>query len=230
MPLRRLIVVGVSNHALSPTSRSTVRRGKKRARGDRADLHAVLDAGLICHLGVDVDGAPRVVPTGYGRHGNVVYLHGSTGARHLRRAAEGAEVCVTVTLLDGIVYSRAAFHHSANYRCAMIHGRARDVTDPDEKWSALRSITEHLAPGSWEYARQPNRRELAATAVVAVALDEAAVKVRTGGPGDDEDDIAAGAAWAGVLPVHRSWGAPEPSSDLAGDMAVPEHVANREIR
>lgn len=212
---------------LSPTARSTVRRGRKRARTDRTDLHAVLDAGLICHLGLQIDGSPRVLPTAYARRGETVYLHGSTGARSLREAAEGVEVCVSVTLLDGIVYSRSAFHHSANYRSAVVHGRPRDVTDPGEKWRALHSITEQLAPGSWEHTRQPNRRELAATAVLAVELDEAAVKVRTGGPGDDEEDVDAAVAWAGVLPLHTYWGAPEPCPDLPGGFPVPDHVGSR---
>ncbi len=207
-----------------------MQRGKKRARGDRSELYEVLDAALLCHLGITIDGAPRVVPTGFGRIGDVLYVHGSSGARHLREAADGGEVCATVTLLDGIVYSRASFHHSANYRSAMIHGRARAVADEDEKWAALRAVTEHLAPGSWDHARQPNRRELAATAVVALPLDEAAVKVRTGGPGDDEDDIATSRAWAGSLPLHRTWGEPRPSTDLAGGIAVPEHVTARRVR
>ncbi|RKT85815.1 hypothetical protein SAMN05421805_1011333 [Saccharopolyspora antimicrobica] len=212
---------------LSPTERSTIRRGSERARTEREELHAVLDAGLICHLGVVVDGAPRVLPTGYGRSGDTLYLHGSTGARSLREAAGEPEICVTVTHLDGIVYARSAFHFSVNYRSAVIHGRPRQVTDPDEKWRALQVITDHLAPGSWEHARQPTKRELAATAVIALDLTEAAVKMRGGGPNDDPEDVEADKAWAGVLPLETRWGAPEPSDDLAPEFGIPAHVLER---
>ncbi|GAA2779295.1 pyridoxamine 5'-phosphate oxidase family protein [Saccharopolyspora taberi] len=211
---------------LSPSSRSTIRRGKDRARTDRAELHEVLDAALICHLGVLVDGAPRVLPTGYGRLGDTLYLHGSTGARSLREAADG-EVCVSVTLVDGVVYARSAFHFSVNYRSAVIHGRPRPVTDADEKWEALRVLTEHLAPGSWDHVRQPSRRDLAATSVLALDLGEAAVKIRSGSPRDEPEDVAAAAAWAGVLPLRRSWGEPEPSDDLPDTVETPVHVTNR---
>lgn len=212
---------------LSPTERSTIRRGSKRARTERDELHAVLDAGLICHLGVVVDGAPRVLPTGYGRSGDTLYLHGSTGARSLREASGEPEICVTVTHLDGIVYARSAFHFSANYRSAVIHGRPRQVTDPDERWRALQVITEHLAPGSWEHARQPNKRELAATTVIALDLTEAAVKIRTGDPVDEPEDVEANKAWAGVLPLETRWGTPVPSGELATEFEVPAHVRER---
>lgn len=211
---------------LSPTPRSTVRRGRKRAVTDRAELHAVLDAGLICQLGFVADGAPVVIPTGYGRAGDTMYVHGSTGAASLRTAAGGAEVCVNVTLLDGIVYSRAVFHFSVNYRSALVHGRAVPVTGRAEKLAALRVITEHIAPGSWEYAREPNQRELAATAVLALDLTEAAVKIRTGPPGDEPEDLPR-PTWAGVLPLHRTWGTPVPCSDLPPGITVPEHVTAR---
>lgn len=212
--------------ALSRTPRSTVRRARHRARTDRAALHAVLDAGLVCHLGLVLDGAPVVLPTGYGRDGDTLYLHGSTGARSLRAAVSGAPLCVTVTLLDGIVYARSVFHHSVNYRSAVIHGTAQALTG-GAKTHGLRVITEHLAPGSWEHARRPDRRELAATAVLALDLDEASVKVRTGPPVDDESDLPAARAWAGVLPLRTEWGPPQPCAQLPGGMAVPPHVARR---
>lgn len=196
---------------LSPTTRSTPGRNPDRARADPAALHAVLDEGLVCHLGLHVDGSPRVLPTGYGRIGDTLYVHGSTGARYLREAAAGAEVCAEVTLLDGVVYARAVFHNSVNYRSAVVHGRAREVDDPDEKWRALRAITEHLAPGSWDSARTPNKRELAATAVLALDLTEASVKVRGGGPVDDESDLD-NDCWAGVVPLHHHRGEPQPSA------------------
>ncbi|MGM1065370.1 pyridoxamine 5'-phosphate oxidase family protein [Saccharothrix sp. Mg75] len=212
---------------LSPTPRSTVKRGRKRAVTDRAALHAVLDAALVCHLAVVVDDAPLVLPTGYGRDGDTLYLHGSTGARSLREAALGVPVCVGVTLLDGVVYARSVFDHSMNYRAAVIHGTAVPVTEPDAKAHALRVLTEHIAPGSWDYARQPTPRELAATSVLSLDLAEASVKIRSGPPGDEGEDVAANERWAGVLPLRTSWGAPEPDPALVGDWEVPPHVAGR---
>lgn len=214
---------------LSPTPRSTLTRLRDRARTDRAELYAVLDAGLVCHLGVLVDGAPVVLPSGYGRLGETVYLHGSTGAGWLRAAVAGAPLCATVTHLDGVVYARSVFHHSMNYRCAVVHGHARLVTDPDEQLAALRAVVEQLAPGSWEHARPPTGRELAATAVLALDLAEASVKIRTGPPGDDEADVEAGGRWAGVLPVTTTFGAPRPCPTLRGLPTVPEHVLVRAV-
>jgi nitroimidazol reductase NimA-like FMN-containing flavoprotein (pyridoxamine 5'-phosphate oxidase superfamily) len=206
-----------------------VQRGKKRALTDREALAAVLDAGLICHLSVVVDGAPLVLPTGYGRDGDTLYLHGSSGARSLRTAAEN-NICVAVTHLDGIVYARSAFHHSVNYRCAIIHGRAQVLTDDAAKTHALRVLTEHLAPGSWEHTRQPNRKELAQTTVLALDLTEASVKVRSGPPSDDDEDIAADVSWSGILPVTQTWGAPVPSPDLSEGWDTPSHVKERICR
>lgn len=218
---------------LSPTDRSTVRRGAKRARTDRRDLYAVLDAGLVCHLAVVLDGAPVVLPTGYGRSGDTLYLHGSTGAGSLRAALAGAPVCVTVTHLDGVVYARSAFHHSMNYRCAVVHGVARPVTDPGEQLTGLRALTEQLAPGSWAATRRPDRKELAATAVLALDLAEASVKVRTGPPGDDERDLPAAGdpdpVWAGVLPITTVLGPPEPCPLLPPGTAVPPRITGRQL-
>ncbi|GAA3009422.1 pyridoxamine 5'-phosphate oxidase family protein [Actinokineospora diospyrosa] len=208
---------------LSPTPRSTVKRGAHRAAADRATLYAVLDAGLICHLSTVVDGSPIVLPTGYGRDGDTLYLHGSTGARSLRAAMAGIEVCVAVTLLDGVVYARSVFHHSMNYRSAVVHGTATQITDPEEKLRGLRVLTEHMAPGSWDHARPPSTKELAATAVLALDLAEAAVKTRDGAPGDDEEDVVANVAWAGVLPIRQVWGDPVSDSDLE----QPAHITAR---
>jgi nitroimidazol reductase NimA-like FMN-containing flavoprotein (pyridoxamine 5'-phosphate oxidase superfamily) len=212
--------------SLSSTPRSTLTRLRERARTDRADLYAVLDAGLICHLAVVRDGAPVVLPTGYVRVDDTVYLHGSTGAGYLRNI-DGEPVCLTVTHLDGIVYARSVFHHSMNYRSAVVHGIARCVTDPDEKWSALKAVVEHLAPGSWTYARQPDKRELAATTVIAVSLAEASVKVRTGPPKDEADDMEVGGRWAGVLPVRTFFDPPETDPTVADDGPLPAHVMER---
>ena len=213
--------------SLSPTERSTIRRSPERARADRADLDAVLDAGLVCHLGLVVDGRPRVLPTGYGRDGDTLYVHGSTGAASLRAGARGVDVSVAVTLLDGIVYARSVFHFSVNYRSAVVHGQAVPVTDDDAKLAALRVITEHLAPGSWDYTRAPNRKELAKTAVLAVDLTEASVKVRSGPPIDEPEDVVAHPGWAGVLPLRRVWDAPVPAHDLPAGVPAPAHVIGR---
>ena len=176
---------------LSPTPRTTLHRLRERGRLDRADLDAVLAAGLVCHLGVVIDGAPVVLPTGYGRIGDNLYLHGSSGNRSLLAAA-GQTVCVTITLLDGLVCARAVFHHSMNYRSAVIFGTARLVEDPREKLAALEAVTNHLVPGRWDHSRPPTRKELAATAVIALPLDEASVKARSGGPKDDPEDYDSG--------------------------------------
>jgi len=212
---------------LSSTERTTLRRASERARTERADLYAVLDAGLVCHLGVVVDGTPVVLPTGYGRDGDTLYLHGSSGASTLRAIGAGAPVCVTVTLLDGVVYARSVFDHSMNYRSAVVFGTAEPVTDLAAKEHGLRVLTEHLAPGSWDHARQPTKKEYAKTTLLALDLTEASVKVRTGGPKDEPEDVEAAAAWAGVLPVRLVWGEPETSDDLRGDFDVPPHVLKR---
>ncbi len=211
---------------LSTTPRTTLGRSKERGSTDRDDLYEVLDSGLICHLGVIVNGHPMVVPTGYGRIGETLYLHGSTGASSLR-AGEGTDVCVTVTHLDGIVLARSIFHHSVNYRSAIVYGRARLVTDEDERMEGLRALAERLAPGQWDYVRKPNRKELAATAVLALPLDEASVKVRRGGPVDEKEDYDL-PVWAGVLPLVTSWGEPEPDSVLPEGIGAPVHILHRE--
>ncbi|MEU0569965.1 pyridoxamine 5'-phosphate oxidase family protein [Nonomuraea sp. NPDC005983] len=210
---------------LSTTPRTTLGREKHRGSTDRNDLYEVLDTGLVCHLGVVVDGHPMVVPTGYGRIGDTLYLHGSTGAQSLR-AGGGAEVCVTVTHVDGLVLARSVFNHSFNYRSAIIYGHARLVTDPEERLEGLRALTEQLAPGQWEYVRQPSRKELAATAVLALSLDEASVKLRRGGPNDEEEDYAL-PVWAGVLPLVTAWGKPVADEMLPEGIDVPVHISGR---
>lgn len=217
------ISTGPSTAALSPTGRSVPNRTKHRTATDRAALYEVLDSGLICHLGLVLDGSPVVLPTGYGRDGDTLYLHGSTGARSLRAASDGIDVCVTVTHVDGIVYARSVNHHSMNYRSTVVHGHARPVTGREEKLHGLRVVTEHLAPGSWQHARGVNAKEFAAVAVLALPLHEASVKIRAAGPDDDTEDVEANAAWAGVLPVRQVFGSPEPAADLP----VPDHIASR---
>lgn len=215
--------------ALSRTPRSTLTRNKDRALHDREALYDVLDEALVCHLGLVVNGSPVVVPTGFGRDGDTLYLHGSTGSGNLRAAREAA-VCVAVTLLDGIVYARSLQHHSMNYRSAVIHGTARPVTDEHGKLHALRVLTEHLSPGSWEHARHPDDKELASVAVLALDLAEASVKQRCGEPREDPADLADGTAWAGVLPVSTGFGDPVPATYVPPGMPVPGHVAGRTVR
>ncbi len=211
------------------STRTSITRHRERGRTDPADLHAVLDAGLVAHVGLVRDGGPVVLPTGFGRDGDVVYLHGSTGAGWLR-IPDGTPLCLTVTHLDGIVYARSVFSHSMNYRSAVVFGAARLVTDDTEHEHGLRVIVEHLAPGSWDHARRPTSRELAATAVIALDLAEASVKVRTGPPADDEADVTSGGRWAGVVPVTTTFGEPEPAPDLGSSVPVPPHVSGRPDR
>ncbi|MGV9331819.1 pyridoxamine 5'-phosphate oxidase family protein [Nocardia sp. NPDC003726] len=213
---------------LSPTPRSTPTRLTDRARTDRADLDAVLDAGLICHLGVLLGGAPVVLPTAYGRDGDTLYLHGSTGAGNLR-AALAADISVAVTLVDGVVYARSAMHFSMNYRSAVVLGRAREVTEHEERLHGLRVIVEHAAPGAWSRVRSPSKKELAATKVLALDLLEASVKVRAGGPKDDPSDIDNGGVWAGVLPLRQIWETPIDSADLDPGVSVPADVLERAV-
>jgi uncharacterized protein len=212
----------VSAPELSSTPRTALRRHRERGRAGRDDLYAVLDAGRICHLGVIADGVPRVLPTGYGRLGDTLYLHGSS-ANATFMAGAGQQVCVTVTHLDGLVCARSVFNHSMNYRSAMIFGVARLLTDPDEQILALRTITEHLTPGQWCYARQPTPKELAATSALALPLAEASVKIRAGGPSDEPADQAAD-VWAGVVPVTMRFGEPEPDAALRPGIDTPEHI------
>jgi len=207
---------------LSSTPRTRLGRLRERGRSDREELYAVLDAGMICHLGVVIDGAPVVLPTGYGRIGDTLYLHGSSANRSLL-AAGGQQVCVTITLLDGLVCARSVFHHSMNYRSAVVLGAGRLVTGADERLAALRAVTQQLTPGRWDHVRPPTRKELAATAVVAVPLAEASVKVRTGPPSDDDEDYAS-PAWAGVLPAALVFGQPEPDPALSEAIPVPDHI------
>ena len=210
---------------LSSTARTELGRHRERGRTERDDLYAVLDAGLICHLGVIVDGAPRVLPTGYGRLGDLLYLHGSSANSSIM-AGNGQEICVTVTHLDGLVCARSVFNHSMNYRSAVAFGVARLVTDPEEKLLALRTITEHLVPGQWSYVRQPSKKELAATSALALPLTEASVKIRGGGPADEPEDYELD-VWAGVVPVTTGFGEPEPDAVLRPGIDTPAHIVKR---
>jgi uncharacterized protein len=215
----------MSETPLSSTARTTLRRHSERGKADRADLYAVLDAGLICHLGVVAHGTPVVLPTAYGREGDTLYVHGSSANRAFW-AADGQQVCVTVTHLDGLVCARSAFSHSVNYRSAVVFGEAAIVTDEDERRDGLRIITDHLIPGRWAAVRQPTKKEMAATAVLRLPLDEASVKVRTGMPADPEADLGID-AWAGVLPIAVTFGEPEPDPKLGPGIPLPAHISDR---
>jgi uncharacterized protein len=208
---------------LSVTDRTRLRRHSERGRTDRAELYEVLDAGRICHFSVVMDGSPVVLPTAYGRRGDTLYLHGSSANRSIL-AADGQPVCVAVTHLDGLVCARVAFSHSVNYRSAVVFGVATLVTDDAERLTALRAVTEQLIPGRWDSLRPPSRKELAATAVLSLPLAEASVKIRTGPPSDEPEDLAAG-VWAGVVPIAMTFGEPQPDPDLRAGIGVPDHIA-----
>jgi nitroimidazol reductase NimA-like FMN-containing flavoprotein (pyridoxamine 5'-phosphate oxidase superfamily) len=210
---------------LSSTPRTTLRRHRERGQADRDALYEVLDAGLICHLGVVADGEPVVLPTAYGRGGDTLYLHGSS-ANGAFRAADGKRVCVTVTHVDGLVAARSVFSHSVNYRSAVIFGTAWVISDSDERSQALRLITDHLIPGRWAAARQPTAKEMAATSVLSLPLTEASVKVRSGMPADDPEDHELD-VWAGVLPMSVTFGQPIPDPQLRQEIPLPAHIRDR---
>lgn len=206
------------------TDRTTVRRKRERGAYDRATVHAILDEALVCHVGFVADGRPVVLPTAFGRRGDVVYLHGAVGNAMLRALAGGADACVTVTLIDGLVLARSAFHHSINYRSVVLFGRAERVDDDDEKRAALDVIVEHLVPGRTADARPATPEELRQTLVLRLPIVEGSAKVRTGGPIDDEDDLAL-PVWAGEVPLTITPG--DPVADAAGvDVDVPAYASD----
>lgn len=218
-----------SSSPLSPTARTTVRRGAGRALSERGPLHALLADALVAHIGVNVGDHPVVLPVAFAvdldgpDDAGTLYVHGSVAARWLSRAAT-TTVCVTVTELDGLVAARSGFNHSMNYRSAVVIGAARIVTDPDEKDLALALTVDHMVPGRSATLRPPTRKELAATSVLAVPLAEASMKERAGDPVDEASDVEAG-VWAGVIPVRRAAGAPVPAADARGD--APADVVQR---
>lgn len=209
----------------TPTGRSALKRLPQRGEYERESVYRILDEGLICHVGFVVEGQPFVIPTGYARAGDKFYLHGSQASRMLRTLKGGIDVCVTVTLVDGMVMARSAFHHSMNYRSVVVFGRAVAVEDSDEKLEALRALTEHLAPGRWAEVRQPTENEMRATLVLALALTEASAKVRTGPPVDDEEDYEL-PVWAGVVPLKIAAGEPDADPRLPPEIKPPAHVLN----
>jgi nitroimidazol reductase NimA-like FMN-containing flavoprotein (pyridoxamine 5'-phosphate oxidase superfamily) len=202
------------------TDRTRVHRLRDRQVRDRATLYEILDTGLVAHVALCVGDQPALLPLAFARDGDRLLLHGSTGAGLLRAAAGGAPIAVAVTHIDGLVFARSLFHSSMNYRSAVIFGIAH-VLDGDERIAALRALSNHLMPGRWDEVQQPTSRELAATLVLALPLDEVSVKVRSGGPSGEDDDAD---AWAGVLPLFVQAGEPVPAHDLSPDVAVPDSL------
>lgn len=206
--------------------RTRIRRVPENAVHDRAALDAVLDAGLVAHVGIVDNGQPFVLPVGYARRGDEVIVHGSSGSRLFRCLADGAPTCITVTLLDGLVYARSVFHSSMNYRSAMVLGHGRQLTDGDEL-DALRVLSDHLLPGRWEHARGPSKKERAATLTISVPITEWSLKVGTGGPEDDDEDIAAEpwrSLWAGYVPIDQAFGEPVPDSHVPPGTQAPDYL------
>jgi nitroimidazol reductase NimA-like FMN-containing flavoprotein (pyridoxamine 5'-phosphate oxidase superfamily) len=206
-----------------PTERTQVRRLPKRGTYERETVYRILDEGLVCHVGFVADGKPVVIPTGYGRRDDTLYIHGSTASRMFLALAKGAELCITVTLVDGLVLARSAFHHSMNYRSVVIFGKATVLEDPAAKREALRVFTEHVVPGRWQDIRPPTEKELQATLVLAIPLEEVSAKVRTGSPIDDGEDYAL-PVWAGVLPLELTPVVALPDERLPKGIALPEYV------
>jgi uncharacterized protein len=207
----------------APSARTRLVREADRAVYDRAAAYKILDEGFICHVGFVADGQPFVIPTGYGRVGDSLYIHGSAASRMLRRVDEGVPVCVTVTLLDGLVLARSIFNHSMNYRSVVVLGTALAVTDATEKLEALRLLSEHILPGRWTESRQPNEKELKATLVMRLPIEEFSAKVRQGPPVDDEDDYAF-PTWAGVIPLEMVPGRPVNDPRLDPGREVPAYA------
>ncbi|WP_156724500.1 pyridoxamine 5'-phosphate oxidase family protein [Streptomyces apocyni] len=221
-----------ASDAYAPTDRTVPTRARERASYDRALVHSIIDGAYVCHLGFVRDGAPVVLPTLHGRLGERLYVHGSTGSRPLRMAGQpeqpeqpdpGLAVCLTVTHVDGLVLARSAFHHSLNYRSVVVHGTAHQVTDLDEKRTALDTLVDHAIPGRSQDSRPANAKEVAATAILRLDLDEVSAKVRTGGPSNDLEDQEL-PHWTGVIPVVRGYGTPIPADDLAPGIELPDYL------
>ena len=208
----------------NPTARTRVVREPHRGVYDRETAYRILDEGFICHVGFVVEGQPFVIPTGYGRSGDNLYIHGSAASRMLRNLDQGIPVCITVTLLDGLVLARSIFNHSMNYRSVVILGTATVVQDPAGKLAALRAVSEHILPGRWDESRQPNDKELKATFALKIPIDEFSAKVRQGPPIDDEEDYSF-RTWAGVVPLETVAGTPIPDERCAADIPIPGYAA-----
>jgi nitroimidazol reductase NimA-like FMN-containing flavoprotein (pyridoxamine 5'-phosphate oxidase superfamily) len=208
----------------APSLRTRVVREPERGVYDREVLYRILDEGFICHVGFIIDGQPFVIPTSYGRSGDDLYIHGSAASRMLRNLDKGIPVCITVTLLDGLVLARSIFNHSMNYRSVVVLGTATVVQDPAEKIEALRLLAEHILPGRWAESRQPNEKELKATFALRVPIEEFSAKVRQGPPIDDEEDYSF-PTWAGVIPLETVAGSPIPDPQCSPDIPIPQYAS-----
>lgn len=217
---RRLMSEG-----LSVTDKTKLRRLPKRASYNVETIYGILDEGFIAHVGFSVNGQTFVIPTGYARSGDKLLIHGSSASRMMRALSEEIEVCVTVTLIDGLVLARSAFHHSMNYRSVVVFGAAKIINDENEKLEALRLFTEHIIPNRWREVRLPSAKELKATTVLALPLEEASAKIRTGNPVDDKEDYEMN-VWAGVLPVAMNFGEPIPDSQMKQGIETPDYITN----
>ncbi|WNZ13139.1 pyridoxamine 5'-phosphate oxidase family protein [Streptomyces sp. 11x1] len=212
--------------AYTPSERTVPTRAAQKASYDRELVHSLLDEGCVCHLGFVRDGAPVVLPTLYGRVGETLYVHGSTGSRPLRmtgQADPGLPVCLTVTHVDALILARSAFHHSINYRSVVVHGTAHQVTDPEERRIALDALVDHVVPGRSRDSRPANGKEFAATAVIRLDLNEVSAKTRTGGVNDEPEDLTL-PHWAGVVPLRKGYGTPIPDPDLAPGTELPAYL------
>ncbi len=212
---------------LAQTDRTKVKRLPKRGNFDRETIYSILDEGFVCHVGFTAHGQTFVIPTGYARHGDTLLIHGSAASRMMRNLAGGIDVCVTVTLLDGLVLARSAFHHSVNYRSVVVFGKAKLIEDEQEKLEALYAFTEHIVPNRWNDIREPNELELKATTVLALPLEEASAKIRTGDPVDDAEDYEMD-VWAGVIPLKIKAEKPEDDKLLKEGISAPDYVLNYE--
>ncbi len=206
------------------TDRTRLRRQPERASYDRDTAYAILDEALICHVGFVTSAGPVVIPTIHARRSDTLYLHGSPASRMLRSLKTGIPVCVAVTLLDGLVLARSVFEHSMNYRSVVVFGTATEVTGGEHKLAAMRALTEHVVPGRWDDARQPSPKEIKATTMLAVPLEEASIKTRTGPPVDEDEDYDL-AVWAGVLPISSRFEAPVPDPRLGAGIPLPGYLA-----
>lgn len=214
---------GEAMSEFTKTSLNQIKRLPKRGEYDREAIYRILDEGLICHVGFLEGDQPFIIPTIHARVGEAVVLHGAKASRMLKHAQAGQAMCVTVTLVDGLVLARSVFHHSINYRSVVLFGRGEMIEAEEEKLRALEAVTEHIMPGRWQEARQPNRQELAATTVVKIPIDSASAKIRVGPPGDDEEDYAL-PIWAGVLPIQQQTLRPVSDPRLNDGIPVPEYV------
>lgn len=210
---------------IAPTERTKVKRIPKRGNFERETIYKILDEGFVCHIGFTIDDQPFVIPTGYARSGDDLLIHGSAASRMMRALSWEKDVCVTVTLIDGLVLARSAFHHSMNYRSVVIFGRAKTISGDAEKLNALKAFTEHIVPGRWAEVRQPNAKELKATTVLRLPLQEASAKIRTGGAVDDAEDYDLD-IWAGVIPLKMISEKPAADEKLKKNVKIPPSVAD----